>query len=130
MNKCILIFLILSCFTASANTIVVDKHGLVNTLKQGIKMAQHGDTVLLKKGLYKEGNIIINKSIHLIGIDEPILDGENEHEILTITGKSIFISGIQFQNSGSSSMNDLASIHAVDASHFIIENNTIINSFF
>lgn len=93
-------------------------------------MAQHGDTVLLKKGLYKEGNIIINKSIHLIGIDEPILDGEDEHEILTISGKGIFISGIQFQNSGSSSMNDFASIHAVDASHFIIENNTIINSFF
>ncbi len=130
MSRYFFIIFIFSSFLASANTIVVDQHGLVNTLKQGIKMAQHGDTVLLKKGLYKEGNIIINKSIHLIGIDTPILDGENEHEILTISGKGIFISGIQFQNSGSSSMNDFASIHAVDASHFIIENNTIINSFF
>ena len=117
-------------FSAGARTITVDKNGLVTTLKQGIEMAQNGNTVILKKGLYKEGNIIIDKSIHLIGINLPILDGENEHEILTITGKSIFISGIQFQNSGTSSLNDLASIHVVDASHFIIENNVILNSFF
>jgi len=130
MIKYFFIFLMITSLSAGARTITVDKHGLVSTLKQGIEMANNGDTVILMKGLYKEGNIIINKSIHLIGIDLPILDGEDEHEILTFSGKAIFISGIQFQNSGSSSLNDLASIHAVDASHFVIENNVIINSFF
>ena len=49
---------------------------------------------LLNKGIYREGNIIIDKAIYLIGIDSPILDGRNKHEILTITGKDIVIKGI------------------------------------
>jgi nitrous oxidase accessory protein len=113
-----------------ASTIVVGKNQLVTSLKKGVELAKNGDTVLLQKGIYKEGNIIINKPICLIGINEPILDGENKYEILTVSGERILIKGIHFRNSGYSSMNDYASIDLVDSRNCIIENNRIEHSFF
>lgn len=93
-------------------------------------MAKDGDTILLQKGIYKEGNIIINKSIRLIGVDQPVLDGENKYEILTVSGREIIVKGIHFKNSGYSNMNDYASINLVDAQNVIIENNFIEHSYF
>jgi len=113
-----------------ARTITVGQNSAVRTLRQGIAQARNGDTVLLQKGVYKEGNIIINKSIHLIGVDHPVLDGEDKYEILTITGTGIVIRGIQFRNSGYSSQNDFASISVINASHFILDSNIITHAFF
>ena len=124
---------ILSVFilgNAVANTIVVGKDSRISTLRQGIKAAKDGDTVLLNKGIYKEGNIIIDKAIFLIGIDAPVLDGESKNEILTLTGKNIVIKGIHFANAGYSSMNDYAALKIIDATNIIIEQNTITNAFF
>jgi nitrous oxidase accessory protein len=109
---------------------VVGKDKAISTLRQGIESAKDGDTVLLNKGVYKEGNIIITKAIYLIGIDGPVLDGENKNEILTLTGKNILIKGIHFANAGYSSMNDYAALKIIDATNIIIENNSITNASF
>ena len=113
-----------------ANKIVVGKDKAISTLRQGIREAMEGDTILLNQGIYKEGNIIIDKAIHLIGINSPVLDGENKNEILTLTGKNIVIKGIHFANAGYSSMNDYAALKIIDATNILIENNSIINASF
>jgi nitrous oxidase accessory protein len=127
------LLIILSVFVlgkAFANTIVVGKNKHISTLRQGIEAAKDGDTVLLNKGFYKEGNIIINKAIHLIGIDAPVLDGEGKNEILTLTGKNIVIKGIHFVNAGYSSMNDYAALKIIEATNIVIEQNSITNAYF
>ena len=124
------LILLLFAQTLFANTIVVGKNKVVSTLHEGVAQARNGDTVLLQKGTYKEGDIIITKGIHLIGVDGPVLDGDNKNEILTISGIGIEIRGIQFRNSGYSSQNDFASISVINASHFILENNTITHAYF
>jgi nitrous oxidase accessory protein len=128
----IIITIALSCLTLAgfSTTIEVGRDRLVNTLRKAIKMARDGDTILLHKGTYREGNIVIRKSICLIGLDNPVLDGENKHEILTVSGKNIIIRGIHFKNSGFSAMNDYASIKLVDAQFVTIENNYIQNAYF
>jgi len=115
---------------ALANRIIVGTDKAISTLREGIKIAKDGDTILLNKGIYKEGNIIINKAIYLIGIDGPVLDGENKHEILTLTGRNIVIKGIHFANGGYSSMNDYAALKIIDATNILIGNNSIINASF
>lgn len=124
------ILLIIICSTTYGRTIEVGKTKVITSLKEGIALANPGDTILLYKGIYKEGNIVINKSIHLLGIDEPILDGEGKHEILTVSGRFIIIKGIHFRNSGYSSMYDYATINVVDSENFTIENNIISNAHF
>lgn len=130
MKKAIFILFTFCSQIIFANTIVVGKDQVVTSLRDAVTMASNDDTILLKKGIYKEGNIVINKSIRLIGIDEPILDGENKYEILTVSGTRILIKGIHFRNSGYSSMNDYASIKIIDAQYVVIENNKIDHSYF
>src|SRR5215213_10331736 len=113
-----------------ATTIIVGKDQVITSLRKAVEMAKANDTILLNKGIYKEGNIIINKPLRLIGVDNPVLDGENKYEILTVSGNVIMIKGIHFKNSGYSSMNDYASIGLIDANNVIIENNTIEHSYF
>lgn len=130
MKKFLTILFLLVAQLSFADTIVVGKNKVISSLRKAVDIAKDGDTVLLQKGIYKEGNIVINKSIRLIGIDEPVLDGENKYEILTVSGSSILIKGIHFKNAGYSSVNDFAAINLVDAQNSIIENNFIEHSFF
>ncbi len=130
MRELLTILLLLAGCNSFGNTIVVGKDKSVSTLRQGIKLARDGDTVWLNKGVYKEGNIIIDKAIHLIGIDGPVLDGGNKYEILTLTGKNIVIRGIHFANAGYSSMNDFAAIKIIDATNILVEHNIISNTSF
>jgi nitrous oxidase accessory protein len=111
-------------------TIPVGKGQIIKSLRQAIKSANAGDTIALQKGVYKEGNIILTKSLTILGIENPVLDGENKFETLTISGKNILVKGITFRNSGYSAMNDYAAIKIIDASHITIQNNTILNAYF
>ncbi len=130
MKNILLILFLFTLGSAFANTIEVGANKSITTLRQGIKAAKEGDTILLNKGVYREGNIIIAKAIHLIGINGPVLDGENKNEILTLSGKNILIKGIHFANAGYSSMNDYAALKIIDATHIIVENNIFDNTYF
>ena len=114
----------------SARTIMVGKDQPVTSIQKAIALAKDKDTILVKAGIYKEGNIVINKNIVLIGYGFPVVDGENKHEIFTVSGSGIVIRGFQFQNSGQSAMDDYASIKVIDSKNILVENNRLINSYF
>jgi nitrous oxidase accessory protein len=114
----------------SARTIVVGKDQPITSIRKAIGLAKEKDTILVQSGIYKEGNILINKNIILLGQNYPVLDGENKFEILTVSGVNITIKGFQFQNCGQSAMNDFASIKVIDSKNTLIEDNRVINSFF
>jgi nitrous oxidase accessory protein len=114
----------------SAKKIVVGSNQAITSLKKAVSIARDGDTIIVDAGVYKEGNIEMTRSITILGNGNPIVDGENKYEILTVSGRNITIKGITFRNSGYSAMNDYASIKVVDAIHVTIENNTIIGAYF
>ena len=114
----------------AARTIVVGKDQPITSIRKAIELAREKDTILVKPGVYKEGNIVISKNIVLLGQNYPILDGEKKFEILTVSGVNITIKGFQFQNCGQSAMNDYASIKVIDSKNIFIEDNRVINSFF
>lgn len=121
------IFFSMSIF---ARTIIVGKNESVQSIRKAVEIAKDNDTILVRHGIYSEGNIIIKKNIVLLGENFPVLDGNKKFEILTVSAKNISIKGFQFQNSGSSSMNDFASIKVIDAKNILIENNKIVNAYF
>jgi len=114
----------------SARTIVVGKDQPITSIRKAIELAKEKDTILVQPGVYKEGNIIVNKNIILLGQNYPVLDGEKKFEILTVSGINITIKGFQLQNCGQSAMNDFASIKVIDSKNTLIEDNRVINSFF
>ena len=114
----------------AARTIVVGKNQPITSIRKAIEIAKEKDTILVLPGIYKEGNIIVNKNIILLGQNYPVLDGEKKFEIFTVSGVNITIKGFQLQNCGQSAMNDYASIKVIDSKNILIEDNRVINSFF
>ena len=130
MKFFLIILLICISTTVTARTIVVGANQSIKSLKNAIAIAKDKDTIILQTGIYKEGSMLVTKSIIIIGENNPVLDGENKYEILLISGKNITVKGISFRNAGYSAMNDFAAIKLLDCSSVIIENNTILNSYF
>ncbi|MEO5564200.1 MAG: nitrous oxide reductase family maturation protein NosD [Chitinophagaceae bacterium] len=120
-------FLLTSCY---GKTIVVGPGHLFVSLKKAIGAAQENDTLLVQAGIYKEGSMLLTKSLVILGQNTPVLDGENKYEILLISGKNITIKGFRFHNSGYSALNDFASIKLINCSRVVLENNIIENAYF
>jgi nitrous oxidase accessory protein len=131
MKKLIIFLLSIQfSFMAFAKHLEVCENCTYQTISAAIANATDGDEVRIHKGFYQEGNIVINKSINLIGIDYPILDGNNETEILTINSNNVIIEGLQIQNVGTSYIEDRAGIRIRKSKNFTIKNNRLINTFF
>lgn len=101
-----------------------------SSLSDAVAKAKPGDTIIIERGHYKPGNIIIDKSLTLIGEGMPTLDGEKQFEILTIVAKNVAIMGIRFINTGTSNTQDYAAIKANGADDLKVFNNQIANSYF
>lgn len=125
------IFTILNLLTliSSGRTIEVGPSSRITSLRQALLIAGDGDSILIRPGLYKEGSLLISRSITIIG-DHAILEGENKYQVLLISGKNIVIHGLIIQNSGYSAMEDFAAIKVVDATKITIENCVIRHAYF
>ena len=125
------IFLLLSAtMPADSRTLHVGKTKPFQSIQRAVDAAENGDTILVDAGVYKEGGIIIQKSIVLKGIDHPVLDGEYKHEILFIKGRNITIDGFKLQNTGRSEIKDIGAIMIYDSYHVTAINNIVDNANF
>ena len=59
--KNLVFILFFFCLLSNAKTITVGKTYPVKTIKQAITLANDGDTIIVTPGVYKEGNLIIQK---------------------------------------------------------------------
>ena len=68
--------LLLCAIFAQSKDISVCSSCECSTITSAIEEANSGDRIIIKGGTYREGNIIIEKEIELIGEGEAIIDGE------------------------------------------------------
>lgn len=99
-------------------------------IKKGIELINDYDTLWIHSGKYSEGNISIHKSITLIGVDFPVLDGEFKYEIFSIYANNVSIEGFNIINSGYASLDDPCGIKIYNGSNVTIKNNILENNFF
>ncbi|HMR19443.1 MAG TPA: nitrous oxide reductase family maturation protein NosD [Sphingobacterium sp.] len=115
---------------SSATTIWVgDKHP-VRSIKKALSLARDGDTIKVDGGLYQEGNIAIHKRITLLGVNNPLIDGQKKHEPLSIHAPYVTIKGFTVKASGKSNVTDIAAIKIYNVNHVTIADNVIDDSFF
>lgn len=100
------------------------------TLRSAVEQAQPGDTIYVVAGQYAPGNLVLTKPLTLIGQGRPVLSGESQHEILTIAASDVVVQGFHFQNSGRSSLEDIAAIKCLDAHRVRVVDNVFSNTFF
>lgn len=101
-----------------------------SSITKTIALAENGDTILIRSGIYKEGNIRIDKSLMLMGENFPTIDGQNKYEVFTIVADNVVLSGLKIINAGASNMNDWAGIKVAGGNEVQILNNQVINCYF
>lgn len=111
------------CATAAELHVGIEKN--YESITAAMDSAAEGDTIIVHQGVYQEGNLSVKKSLKLIGVDWPMIDGKSIGEIITITAPNVEISGFEIRNSGVSSLEDLAGIKVSNTHHVRISNNRL-----
>ncbi len=101
-----------------------------SSIRQALESAVDGDTITVGPGLYKEGNLIVTKSVILIGEGWPILDGDKKFEVLSIKANHVLVTGFKIQHSGFASLDDPGGIKIYDSHHVQIIGNDLYDNFF
>lgn len=130
MKSWIIIVTIFFCLNGYSKTIIVGGKTGISTIKQAIQLSSDGDTILVQPGCYREGNIVINKSIVLKGIKLPVLDGQHKFELISIKANAVVVDGFKIIHSGVSSMEDMGGIKIYDCRDVVIQNNVLEDTFF
>jgi nitrous oxidase accessory protein len=129
--KCFLILIGLSVQCAvHAEFIQVGAGKTFSTIKSALAAAKPGDVILIHKGIYSEGEIIVDKPVTLRGVNYPVLDGKNNSQIVRVMANGVVIEGLDIRNAGYSSMYDWAAVRVVNSRHVIIRNNRLFNNAF
>jgi nitrous oxidase accessory protein len=102
----------------------------LTSLHSAVQEANPGDRIVVRGGVFREGQLVLDKPLSLIGENWPVLDGGGEVEILTITADDVWVSGFVFQNSGVSHTEDLAALKVDNVSGCVVEGNRFLNNFF
>ena len=100
------------------------------TIGQAVKQAKDYDTIIIKKGIYPEHDLLITRPLTIIGENDAIIDGEDKGEILTIQADHVTIDGLTFINVGTSYTKDFAAVRVVKSKNFIIRNLKMKKLFF
>lgn len=110
--------------SASPSTLIVSDDEF-NSIQEAINNASTGDTIFVRKGTYYE-NIVINKSITLIGEDKEntIIDGSGKETVVSVKAPYVNISGFTIRNSAPLTGCGIS----IERYKNIINNNKIINN--
>lgn len=113
-----------------SNVLKVGKTEQYPTIKAAVAAAKSGDTIVVESGIYKEGNISIDKPLSLIGVGRPVLDGQMKYEILSFRANHIVLKGFKIINSGEDEIVNIGAVRLYDSHFSTIENNIFENNYF
>jgi len=127
---CLILVFYISSENVLAKELIVSKDGKIKSINNAIHLAKDYDTIIIKPGYYAEGNILVNKILSIVGEDFPVIDGEEDGEVFTVTSDSVQISGLIIKNSGISYLEEHAGIRLSEVNNCSIIGNKFINNFF
>jgi nitrous oxidase accessory protein len=116
--------------TVDAVTLTVDTRGVISSVAAALAQARDGDTIVIQQGVYRERDLIVDKSVTVIGVDYPVIDGGGKGQIITVTAPNVVIKGLTVKGSGVSFVDDNAGILIEDAYGCVLENNRFVDNFF
>ena len=104
-------------------------HGNYSSIQDAINNSENGNIVYVYSGIYFE-NLLINKSINLIGEDKyiTIIDGNEIGTAITIVANNVTVNGFTIQNSSLDYIDCFVSGVKIYSSYNMISNNIISNN--
>ena len=128
----LLFFLVANIYCAHiyAEEIIVCNSCELASISEAISIAKDYDTIIIKKGTYKEHNILVDKPLTIIGENYPTIDGELKGEIITITSDNVVLDGLYIVNVGISYTEDYAAVRVRKSKNFVLQNLVLEKLFF
>ncbi|HNJ73391.1 MAG TPA: NosD domain-containing protein, partial [bacterium] len=116
--------------TVFAKTLHVGEGFSYSSVRSALDAAKNTDTIIVHKGRYAEGQLLIQKQVVLIGVDSPVIDGLTTSEIWRIEASFVTVRGFVFVRAGISYTQENAAVKVNDARFVTIEDNRFEKNFF
>lgn len=118
----------LATFTCRADDktsklLVVSKQGPFQSIQEAIHTARAGDTIRVESGFYR-GNLILDKQVTLEGVGKPIIHGDGQASVITVTADGCVVRGFVIEFSGTMLIDEDSGI-LLKSSHNQIEQNEL-----
>jgi nitrous oxidase accessory protein len=116
----------------SAILTVGDRSQDYDSIQEAIESASEGDTILVHPGIYHE-NIVVDKRLDLIGLENPIIDAGGDYEKgpgVTIIADGMLIEGFTIMNSTNIAGDPLSGAGImIRSNHSTIRGNILENNY-
>jgi nitrous oxidase accessory protein len=100
------------------------------SIAAAVRAAKPGDTIKVARGEYRE-NLVIDKPLHLQGIDRPTLSGGGRDDVIRIKTSDVVIEGFIIRDSGSNLTAQNAGIYVEPGSDRVaVRNNFLVYNLF
>ncbi|HEX2611691.1 MAG TPA: nitrous oxide reductase family maturation protein NosD, partial [Gemmatimonadales bacterium] len=109
--------------------IIVDPRGPFTTLQSALNAVPRHGRIVVRAGTYREPTIVVDKPVTIQGEGWPTFVG-TQHDVFTITGDSVTISGIVIQHVTPTAAEDRAAIRFSGVRHCRLENSRLFDTFF
>jgi nitrous oxidase accessory protein len=93
----------------------------VTSLSEAIAQADPGAVITVRGGTYP-GGLVIDKSLSLVGIDNPVIDGQGQGTLISAKGVDLAISGFTLRGTGSNHDREDAAILVEGGKATIVDN--------
>jgi nitrous oxidase accessory protein len=108
----------------------VSPAGSYHSVTAAVAAAHSGDTVLVTSGVYREGPVIVDRPLVILGEPGAVLDGEGRHGLVVVESDSVTVRGLTLRNTGITFTDDRAAIRVEKARFCTVEGNRIEDAFF
>jgi nitrous oxidase accessory protein len=107
------------------NTLIVAPDSPFSTIEAALEAAEPGATIEVHGGVYP-APLLIEKSVSLIGINHPVIDGGGEGTTVIILADDVILRGFTIRNTGLSSSHEDSGL-VIQAQRVTVENNLLEN---
>lgn len=103
--------------------LIVAPDGVYTTIEAALAAADTGDVIEVHGGTYA-APLIVDKTVSLIGVNEPVIDGEGKGSLVLISAPQVVFSGFVVRGSGQSLPHEDTGI-VVQAAGATVSNNRL-----
>jgi len=98
------------------------------TIESALAAARDGETIAVIGGEFS-GPIVIDTSVRLVGIDNPVIDGHHTGTVVRITAPDVLLQGFTIRNSGSNFDKEDSAVY-IEAERAQVLDNRMLDTLF
>lgn len=129
IRRWLVVVLVVSLFTALAapaqaqTTLIVAPDGAYTTIEAALAAAAPGDVIEVHGGAYP-APLVIDKTVTLIGVNQPVIDGQGSGSLVLINAPEVVFRGFTVRGSGQSLAHEDTGI-VIQAQHVTVADNLL-----